>query len=67
MEITQQLLLIALAMLLTAGWLVAGRVGMGVSLGVAALALAVYALLRDVEPEAEAIERARARRTGVAP
>lgn len=65
METTRDLLIIAFGLLLVAGWLVAGRIGLGVSLGVGALSLGVYALLRDVDPDAEAIERARARRTGV--
>lgn len=61
---TRDLLIVALVLLLTAGWLVAGRIGFGIALALSALALGVYALLREV-PEAESSERARARRTGV--
>lgn len=59
-QTTRDLLVLALVMLLAAGWLVAGPCGFGVALAVAALALAAYALLREVDPVAE-VQRPRRR------
>lgn len=49
MRTTQELLILALVMLLLGGWLVAGRLGVGVALGLTGVGLTVYALARDVE------------------